>query len=85
MTTKIVILRETLLQSIIIDIFTLLTTVGMVGIGVWLESTALQWVGAIMSMIAAFGMVQAIVSNSYKYTINDARKKLDEMERGDKR
>ena len=44
--TKLVLIYETPLQSWISDAGSFLTAVSLIGVGVWLDSSAMQWTGA---------------------------------------
>lgn len=81
MSEKVIIIREGLAESIAKDSFTFLMLTGLVFVGWLLESTALQWIGALMG----FAAVCVKASGAQKrrtFTIEGARKRLDEMEAG---
>lgn len=77
---EVLILRETLRQSIIADIVTFVMVVSIIGIGVWLRSEAMQWVGAVMLMVTIIGKSIALRGKG-RLTIPEARARLDEIER----
>lgn len=54
MTDKIMIFRETTAGSVVSDLFTLFTVAAVIGMGVWLDSSAMQWVGFIMVFVILF-------------------------------
>ncbi len=66
---EIVIYHETVLQSIVTDIFTIGSLVAAVSIGRWIGSDALQWIAGIMAVLT-------IVSTKSKYrsTFTDIEK-----------
>lgn len=79
MSEKVIIIRENLAESIAKDCFTFLMLTGLVFVGWLLESTALQWIGALMG----FAAVCVKASGAQKrrtFDIAGARKLLDEME-----
>lgn len=77
--TKVIILKENVWNSWARDFGTFLTFTGLIFIGVYLESSALQWVGAI---IGFFVIACRSISyfNNQKLTVSEARKVLDELE-----
>ena len=52
---------------------------GLIGLGVFVGSTALEWIGALMGM---FWLVAKTMrtADKYKFTIAEARKRLDVLE-----
>lgn len=63
------------------DTSTVAGFVAMIGIGVLLDSAALQWVGAFIGFLAiASNTIRAFKDN--RMTIEQARKRLDEIEAG---
>lgn len=77
---EIILLHETVLQSWVRDASSIVMFIALIGIGVYLESAAMQWVGAILGFLTIIG--KAISHhNKSKMTIAQARKRLDEMER----
>lgn len=48
----IVVYHETALQSIVSDIFTVGSLVAAVAVGKWIDSSALQWIAGILTIIA---------------------------------
>lgn len=73
----VIILKEPLLSSIASDLFTLAMFAAMIGLGVYLQSTAMQWAGAVVFFISTIVMAAARGS---RLTIAQARAKLDEIE-----
>lgn len=79
---EVILIKETLIVSLARDAGTLAMIVSMIGIGVFLESAAMQWVGAIM----AFVTIATLDSGTRKrctMSVSEARRRLDEIERGD--
>lgn len=77
--TKIIILREAVWKSWARDLGTFLTFAGLISIGVFLDSAAMQWVGAILGFIVIACRSLAFFNNQ-KVSVADARKLLDEMD-----
>ncbi|MEM8801108.1 MAG: hypothetical protein AAGF55_01090 [Pseudomonadota bacterium] len=78
----IIILHETVLQSWLRDASTLALFVALIGIGVFLESAAMQWVGAFIGFTFIIGKAIASAQRDKMLSVSEARKKLDEIERG---
>lgn len=74
--TEIIILHETVLQSWARDASTFALFAALISLGVFLESSAMQWVGAAM----AFMVVCARASEIRRLSIAQARQYLDEIE-----
>lgn len=74
--TEIIVLHETVLQSYLIDSSTFLLFAALIGLGVYLDSSAMQWVGAIIGFFTMCGRI----NRQSRLTIPEARAKLDEME-----
>lgn len=82
---EIIIIRETMWQSIISDCFTFAMVLALIGIGLWVGSVPMQWVGAIMFFMT--GLVKAGL-NRKRLTVEQARARLDEIalaQEGEKR
>lgn len=78
---KILILKETMMASIIKDAVSFGTLIGTVGVGIWLDSSALQWIAGLAWILWLTG--KAFGTNSRNtFTIQQARKRLDEIENG---
>lgn len=60
----IIILHETVMQSWLRDIGTFAMTVGVISVGVILNSDAMQWVGAAMLILTAISRAGAILRNT---------------------
>jgi len=70
MTTQVIILRETWAQSIASDAGTALSFAAMIGLGVYLDSAAMQWVGGGLFFLA-------VMSRAMRKTA-DGRMSVDE-------
>ena len=81
MKPTVIILKDTLARSIVktVTIFGMLWAT--IGFGVWVQSSAMQWAGFILSALTIFGLVQRL-HNDNQLTIAQARAKLDEIEKG---
>lgn len=75
----IILLRETWWQSLVKDAGSFAMVAGLAVVGVLLDSTALQWIGAIMGFIWVMARGSEAVRKA-KCTIPEARAKLDELE-----
>ncbi|MFU0504155.1 hypothetical protein [Pseudaminobacter sp. NGMCC 1.201702] len=74
--TEIIILHETVLQSYLIDTSTFILFLALIGIGVYLDSTAMQWIGAIIGFFTIAGRA----SRKRRMSFDEARKRIDELE-----
>lgn len=75
--TTIIVIHETILHAFIIDGITYLLAVALIGTGWFLGSTAMQWVGFLVLAIMALMVVS---KDNRGLTIEEARKRLDEIE-----
>ena len=75
--TQIIVIHETVLQSWARDIGTFAMFFALIGIGWLINSSAMQWAGAIIAFIA---IVQRASGKVERLTIAGAREKLDELE-----
>lgn len=80
--TEIIIIRENWVQSIVSDLFTLVMIVSVTGIGVYLNSNAMQWIGFLILLIVAVNRALSRYGDG-RMSIEQARRRLDEIERGD--
>ncbi len=76
--THILILKESLIQSLFSDLGSFFTFAAMVGLGVYLTSPAMQWVGAIAFLMVMIGRASKA---GKRFTIQEARTYLDELEK----
>lgn len=76
---EVIMVYEGAWDAIVNNLSTFVTVVGIIGVGVWLESPAMQWAGFIIAALIIGGRA-ARFGEKYRYTIAGARKKLDELE-----
>ena len=76
---EVILLRETWKESVAGQVGTFITFVAMIGLGVYLESAAMQWVGALLFFFIMFGRM-VNTAKRYRMTIARARERLDELE-----
>ena len=69
--------HESFKESVASDCFTFGMLVGVVLVGKWVDSDALEWIGGLMVI---FGVIGKAFSKFPKMTIDEARAKLDEIE-----
>ena len=62
---KIIVIREPVVLSILRDCVTFALFVALIGIGVWLDSAAMQWVGAIIGFMV-IALISVKLSKTYK-------------------
>lgn len=79
MKRDIIILSESLWQSILADTITFLSLVAAVGIGKWIGSNALQWMAGLM-VIWVIVTIKVKWANTF-YSIQEAREHLDFLEK----
>jgi hypothetical protein len=73
--TEIIILHETVLQSWLIDASTFVMFLALISIGVFLDSSAMQWIGAIIGFFTIVGR-----ASRKRLSFDEARKRIDELE-----
>lgn len=78
-TINVTIIDDRLWASISRDVFSVVSLVAVIGLGVYLQSSAMQWVGAIIWFLMLASKVSGIKEKS-EMTIQEARKFLDEIE-----
>lgn len=76
--TEVIIVYETVLQSYLIDTSTFVLFAALIGLGIFLDSTALQWIGGLMGIFT----ICARIDRHKRMTVDQARKRLDEIEAG---
>lgn len=81
--SKVIVVRETVRESIIKDCITIALFGGMIGVGVILDSNAMQWVGALAAFLTTATLAIRSATGTNKFTIEQARAKLDEWEAGE--
>ena len=78
-TSVIILESETVLRSWARDASTLALFIGLIGPGIYLQSSAMQWAGFFIAVVFTF----AKAGNATKrMTINEARDFLDELDEG---
>lgn len=79
MSTNVIVIRETLAKSLVRDAGTLGLFVSLIGIGIALDSSAMQWTGATVGFLTIIGRASGIRK---ELTIQQAREYLDNLEAG---
>ena len=77
--TTVIVLHETILQSIVRDVGTLAMFVVLIGIGWLIDSNAMQWFGGLIAFIVTCGEATAIYNKS-RHSLASARALLDDIE-----
>lgn len=77
--TEVIIIRETAIQSLVKDAGTFALFASLIGVGVLLDSGAMQWVGAIVGFTTIFTWVIRGTSKN-RMTVEQARVRLNEIE-----
>jgi uncharacterized membrane protein YadS len=75
---EIIIIRETWWESLLSDASTFCLFMSLIGIGLLLDSSAMQWVGAIVGFMI---IATRAAKMGLRMTVAEARQKLDEIER----
>lgn len=76
---EVVIIHETIAKSWLRDLSTFTLLAALIGLGVLLDSAAMQWIGAIIGFITIVARAVGAHKSSRK-TIAQARQFLDELE-----
>lgn len=71
--------NETALQSWTRDASSFVLAVALIGTGIWLGSTAIEWIGALVFLVVSVSAGGKLIKTM---TIEDARNYLDELEKG---
>lgn len=69
--THVIVLHETVLQSWARDAGSFAIIVGTIGVGVALDSSAMQWVGAVCAFLALIGRASGKTKRLTKYEAID--------------
>lgn len=75
----VVIIHETILKSWLRDLSTFALFAALIGLGLLLNSSAMQWMGAIIAFLTIFGKASGLHKKNRK-TIAEARQFLDELD-----
>lgn len=78
-TDTVILVHETVLQSLARDAGTFATIASLVAIGVFVDSAALQWIGAIIGFCSVIARSSGAMQRA-RMTVAQARTKLDEIE-----
>lgn len=78
--TEVIIIHERAGTSWRRDMSSVVAFVALIGIGVLLESSAMQWIGAVFGFVTILANVRRIL-NDNRMTTDQARKRLDEIDR----
>ncbi|KFB11054.1 hypothetical protein [Nitratireductor basaltis] len=80
MKQEVIIIKEGVVQSLVRDVGTFATFLTLIGVGVLLESSAMQWAGVI---IGFFVIAVRATGHAKRHTmtIEQARARLDELAR----
>lgn len=73
----IIILRESVVGSLFRDAGSFCVVAGLIGVGVWVGSTAMQWAGFVMGAFYIMARGSKVANH---LTIPEARKLLDKLE-----
>lgn len=77
---KVILLRETFIESLAKDVTTVAFLVGATLLGLWVGSDALQWIGGFLALVVVCAKAASAGRNA-KMTIPEARSFLDQLER----
>lgn len=75
--TTVILIHETILESAARDIISTLTLIVLIGVGVVLKSSAMQWIGFILAALWVIGKTTT-VANKYRVTPQGAADVLKE-------
>lgn len=74
---EVIIVHESIAESWARDASSVVGFILLIGIGVYLESNAMQWVGAIIGFVT---IVSLAMKRDNRLSVSEARKRLDEIE-----
>lgn len=77
----VIILKDTVARSLIKTAGVFVMICGIIGLGVYLQSSAMQWAGFVLSALVIAGLTSHLHKDN-RLTIAQARAKLDELEKG---
>lgn len=75
-TVHVVIIKETVKESILTDAITFMMVFSLVGIGIWLNSNSLQWIGGFFAIMAVSSRA---LGKWKRMTIAEARQFLETL------
>ena len=76
--TEMIFLHESVRESLVSDIGTFATLASIIGLGVYLESSAMQWAGFIMVSMGIIGRAARMHKGKVRYTPQEAADYLHE-------
>ena len=76
---EVIVVHESVLASYLKDIASVGSLTAAVGLGIWLDSAALQWVAGLLWIVMILS-ASFKSTNDKRMTVADARKRLDEIE-----
>ena len=76
--TEVIFLHESARDSLVSDIGTFAMLAGLIGLGVYLESSAMQWAGFIMVSIGIIGRAARMSKGKARHTPQEAADYLRE-------
>ena len=76
---QIIFIKENARESWLRDTSSVFSFVALIGIGVVLDSSAMQWVGAVIGFFVILERSNRLFKSN-RFTIEEARKRLDEIE-----
>lgn len=80
--THVIVLHETVLQSWARDAGSFAMIVGIIGVGVALDSSAMQWVGAVCAFLALIGRASGKTKRLTKAEAIEYIESLDKVDGG---
>jgi uncharacterized protein (AIM24 family) len=80
-TPDVIIIHETFVKSWLRDLSTFTLFVALIGLGIVLDSGAMQWMGAIIAFLTIMAKASGVQKKNRR-TIAEARKFLDDIEAG---
>lgn len=76
---EVILVKEPLWSSVIKDTYTIGSLLSAVGVGIWIDSGALQWTAGILWILWVLGRATRFRKDN-TYTVSGARAKLDQIE-----
>lgn len=80
---EIIVVHETVLASYLKDFGSAAAFAAVCGVGILLDSQPLQWIGAVVWIVAMMSAASRTINNE-RLTVEAARQRLDEIEAGAK-